>query len=184
MPFEFEATALTDVILVKPRVFGDDRGFFLETYKRSEFVTAGIDAEFVQDNHSLSTRGTLRGIHFQREPAAQGKLVRVVTGAVWDVAVDLRRSSPAFGASIAATLTAANAHMLWIPPGFGHAFVALEDGTHLAYKCTAEYSPEHDAGIRFDDPDLAIEWPEIDGAFQLSDKDRALPRLEDAEVFA
>ena len=184
MQFTFTPTELPGVILIEPGVFADDRGFFMETYRQSEFAAAGIDAQFVQDNHSVSAAVTLRGIHCQLPPHAQGKLVRVSAGAVFDVAVDLRRSSPTFGRWAGLELSAENHRMLYIPPGFGHAFLALEDDTHFQYKCTAQYSREAEAGVRWDDPDVAITWPVPAGEQLLvSDKDRALPLLRDARVF-
>lgn len=181
MPFTFSETPLPGVILVEPRVFADARGFFLESYKQSEFAAAGIPERFVQDNHSLSDTGVLRGIHYQLPPHAQGKLVRVVAGAVLDVAVDLRRSSEHFGRSVAYELSAENNRMIYIPPGFGHAFLALEDGTHFLYKCSAEYNKESEAGVRWDDPELSIDWPDLE--IRVSGKDEALPRLSSARLF-
>ena len=158
MSFAFEPLAIPGLVLVKPRVFPDDRGFFLETYKRSEFAVAGIDADFVQDNHSRSTRGVLRALHYQLPPFAQGKLVRVSEGRIWDVAVDLRSSSPTFKKWVGVELSDENHHMFWIPPGFAHGFVALSDTVHLLYKCTAEYDKPSERGIRWDDPELAVAW--------------------------
>ncbi len=181
MPFEFEQTAIPEVVLVKPRVFGDTRGYFLEGYKKSDFSSAGIDMEFVQDNHSCSNLGVLRGIHYQLPPYAQAKLVRVVTGAVLDVAVDLRKSSPTFGKWVAHELSDENAKMLYIPEGFGHAFLTLQYNTHFLYKCSAEYSKSLEAGVHFNDPHLNISWPDME--LVVSDKDRNLPGLYEAEVF-
>jgi dTDP-4-dehydrorhamnose 3,5-epimerase len=181
MPFTFTETALEGLLLIEPRAFADERGFFLESYKQSDFAAAGVGARFVQDNHSRSERGVLRGIHYQLPPYAQGKLVRVISGSVLDVAVDLRRSSDSFGKSVSVELSADNHRMLYIPPGFGHAFVALQDGTDFVYKCTAEYNKESEEGVRWDDPDLAIEWPEMDKL--VSDKDAALPPLKVARLF-
>ncbi len=187
MPFSFLPTELPDVILIEPRVFGDERGFFMESYKESEFGAAGIGEAFVQDNHSVSSKGTLRGIHYQLPPHAQGKLVRVTAGAAFDVAVDLRRSSNTFGRWAGYEISAENHRMLYIPPGFGHAFLALEDGTHFQYKCSAEYNREAEAGVRWDDPELGIDWPSAGlgpgGVPVVSDKDAALPLLRDAAVF-
>lgn len=162
MPFVFKDTPLSGALIIQPRVFGDARGFFMETYKKSEFAAAGITEEFCQDNHSLSSKGVLRGIHFQGHPHAQGKLVRVIKGAVWDVAVDLRRGSASFGECFGIELSEENQTMFYIPPGFGHGFLTLRDGTHFLYKCTAEYAPESDGGVRWDDPDLAVPWPLAD----------------------
>ena len=181
MPFAFTETSLPGVLLVEPRVFRDDRGYFLESYKVSEFEAAGIGERFVQDNHSRSDRGVLRGMHYQLPPYAQGKLVRVISGSVLDVAIDLRRSSPNFGQSFACELSGENHRMLYIPPGFGHAFLALEDGTHFVYKCTAEYNKESEGGVRWDDEELAIEWPDM--KMIVSEKDAILPPLKEARLF-
>ncbi len=159
MPFDFRSTHLNGVLIIQPCMFKDDRGFFMESYRKSDFVKAGIVEEFVQDNHSFSSKGVLRGIHFQDSPHAQGKLVRVVKGAVWDVAVDLDHESKTFGKWFGIELTEDNKTMLYIPPGFGHGFLTLEDNTHFLYKCTAEYAPESDGGIWWDDSDLAVPWP-------------------------
>ncbi len=174
-------TDLPGVVLIEPRAFADDRGTFLETYKRSDFVDAGIEAEFVQDNHSVSNRGVVRGIHYQLPPHAQGKLVRVVAGRVWDVAVDLRRSSPTFGQWTACELSDRNHRMLYIPPGFGHGFLVLEDGTHFAYKCTAEYHKAGEGGVIWNDVELDIVWPFRDAL--VSERDGALPPLSSATLF-
>ncbi|HBA61052.1 MAG TPA: dTDP-4-dehydrorhamnose 3,5-epimerase [Elusimicrobia bacterium] len=178
MPFEFENTGLEGAVLVKPRVFPDDRGFFVETYKRADFLQAGIPAEFVQDNHSKSSQGVLRGLHYQRGAAAQGKLVRCVAGAILDVAVDVRRGSPGFGKWVAAELTAANAHMLYVPPGFAHGFLVLSETAEIIYKCTVEYSPKDEGGIRWDDPQIGVRWGIKDPV--LSARDKVLPLLKDA----
>lgn len=169
-----------------PRRFPDDRGWFAEVYKESEFATAEIAGPFLQDNHSVSARGTLRGLHYQLPPHAQGKLVRVVRGRVWDVVVDIRRGSVTWGKWVGVELSAENGEMLWVPPGFAHGFVALEDDTHLTYKCTAEYHRDSERAIRWDDPDLAIAWPTLSGGaeYRLSEKDAAAPPLADAEVFS
>ena len=157
--------------LIEPKVHGDARGFFLESWNEHAFRDAGIDAHFVQDNHSRSQRGVIRGLHFQ-DPMPQGKLVRVVAGRAFDVAVDLRRSSPTFGQWEAVELSASNHRMFWIPEGFAHGFLALDDDTELLYKCTAPYAPEHEHILAWDDPDLAIDWP-LDGLTpKLSGKDR------------
>lgn len=180
MPFEFKETEIKDLLLIQSKKFGDDRGFFVETFKKSDFLAAGIKEEFVQDNHSCSEKGVLRGIHFQSEPMAQGKLVRVTKGKVWDVAVDLRKDSETFGKWHGIELSAENGTMFYVPPGFGHGFVTLEDDTHFMYKCTNEYSPDHDGGIRWDDPELGIEWPLKD--VQVSAKDAILPLLSEVEL--
>lgn len=177
MPFTFEPTAIEGLLIIRPRMFPDDRGSFMETYKASEFAAAGIHEVFVQDNHSRSRRGVLRGLHFQREPHAQAKLVRVTSGLVWDVAVDLRAGSTTYGRWFGLELSAENHTMLFLPPGFAHGFVALSDQAELLYKCGAEYHKESDGGVRWNDPDLAIGWP-IDDVI-LSDKDAALPWLKD-----
>lgn len=159
-------------LIIEPKVFGDQRGFFLESWNRGVFADAGLDVTFVQDNHSRSLRGVLRGLHYQ-DPAPQGKLVRVVNGRVFDVAVDVRRSSATFGRWIGVELSAANQRMLWVPPGFAHGFLTLEDQTDFLYKCTDFYRPEAEHCVRWDDPDLAIEWP-LDGLIpELSAKDQA-----------
>ncbi len=175
-------TALPGVRLIEPRVFGDDRGFFLESWNARGFADAGLDLDFVQDNHSRSARGVLRGLHYQlRTP--QGKLVRVTSGAVFDVAVDIRRSSPHFGRWVGYELSEANKRMLWVPPGFAHGFLVLSDSADFLYKCTTLYDAPNDRGIRWDDPAIGIDWP-LDGMVpQLSGKDTAAPLLAQAEVF-
>lgn len=183
MPFEVVNTELSDVLLIQPKVFADSRGFFIESYKKSDFEKAGIEIDFIQDNHSHSIKGVLRGLHFQKKPFEQGKLVRCIKGAIYDVAVDLRKGSPAFGRWVASELTEENNFMLWIPPGFAHAFLTLSESADVVYKVSgSEYSPEYDAGLRFDDPDIAILWPfEKYGIKKpiLSPKDERLPRLKD-----
>lgn len=175
-------TELEGPVLIEPEVHGDDRGFFLESWNERRFAEAGIEARFVQDNHSRSARGVLRGIHYQLE-RPQGKLVRVTSGAAFDVAVDLRRSSPQFGQWTGADLTAANKRMLWIPPGFGHGFLALEEGTDFLYKCTDFYLPGDERGIAWNDPAIGIDWPLEDIAPIVSERDSAAPMLADAEVY-
>jgi dTDP-4-dehydrorhamnose 3,5-epimerase len=179
MPFEFIRLEIPDVVLIKPKVFEDDRGFFMETYKASDFAKAGIDFSFSQDNHSKSKKGILRGLHYQLEPKAQGKLVRCIKGKIWDVAVDLRLGSPWFGKWIAVELSKENKCMLWIPAGFAHGFVALED-SEIIYKCTEEYDPAFDRGIIWNDPEINIPWPIKKPT--LSPKDAKLPALKDAEI--
>ena len=182
MPFEFIKTEIPEVIIVKPKVFGDERGFFMETYKKSDFKKAGIDTDFVQDNHSKSVKGVLRGLHYQLEPKAQGKLVRCIRGKIFDVAVDIRKGSPTFGKWIGLELSEENKLMLWIPEGFAHGFLTLSEEAEIVYKVSgAEYSPEHDRGIRWNDPDIGIKWP-LEGEPILSEKDRIAPLLKDAEV--
>ncbi len=180
MPFTFKRLEIPDVVLIEPKIFGDDRGFFAETYKASDFRENGIDHDFPQDNHSKSKKGTLRGLHYQLNPKAQGKLVRVVKGAVFDVAVDIRKGSPYFGRWVGAILNEENRHMLWVPPGFAHGYYTLEDETEFLYKTTDEYSPAHDRGIRWSDPEIGINWPDTRPI--LSDKDSALPPLREAEM--
>jgi dTDP-4-dehydrorhamnose 3,5-epimerase len=176
-------TALAGVKLIEPRVFGDDRGFFMESWNAQTFAAAGLDLTFVQDNHSRSARGVLRGLHYQIGPA-QGKLVRVVSGAVFDVAVDLRRSSPTFGHWVGYELSAANHRMLWVPPGFAHGFLTLQDGTDFLYKCTEFYTPAAEHCLAWDDPTVGIDWP-LDGMTPMvSDKDRVGKVLAEAATFA
>jgi dTDP-4-dehydrorhamnose 3,5-epimerase len=176
-------TTLPGVKLITPKVFGDDRGFFLESWNARAFADAGLDLNFVQDNHSRSARGVLRGLHYQlRNP--QGKLVRVTAGAVFDVAVDVRHSSPHFGKWVGVELSEANKRMLWVPPGFAHGFVVLSESADFLYKCTQLYDPTDDRSLRWNDPAIGIDWPigGIDPA--LSAKDAAAPLLADAQVFA
>jgi dTDP-4-dehydrorhamnose 3,5-epimerase len=170
-------TNLPGVLLIEPKVFGDDRGFFMETYRADLFRNIGIDDVFVQDNHSRSARGVLRGLHYQ-EPNAQGKLVRCTRGAIFDVAVDIRRGSPSFGRWFGLELSDANKRMLWIPPGFAHGFCALEDGSDLVYKCTKLYDAASDNAILWNDPAIGIEWPIAEPV--LSAKDANAPRLGEA----
>ena len=180
---EFERLSIPDVILVRPRIFGDERGFFLESWEKRKFAAGGIAADFVQDNHSRSVRHTLRGLHYQVEQP-QGKLVRVAAGAVFDVAVDLRRSAPTFGQWVGAELTAENRHMLWVPPGFAHGFLVTSDSADFLYKCTDYYAPQAERSIRWDDPHLAIDWPLPSGISpRLSAKDAAGVAFEQAEYF-
>jgi len=181
-------TEIPDVIEIIPKVFGDARGFFLETWNERMFADAGIDARFVQDNWSRSRKGILRGLHYQVEHA-QGKLVRVVRGSVFDVAVDMRRWSPTFGRWTGRILSAENMRALWIPPGFAHGFLSLEDDTDFVYKCTELYAPQHERTVAWDDRELAIRWPLelVGGAANvlLSEKDRTkAAAFRDAEVFA
>lgn len=172
-------TSLPGVVVIEPRVFADERGFFMETYHSARFASHGIDAVFVQDNHSRSIRGVLRGLHYQ-EPNAQGKLVRCTRGALFDVAVDIRVGSPHFGKWVSTELTEDNQRMLWVPAGFAHGFCAMTDIADLVYKCTALYEAPNDRSILWNDPDLAIAWP-VDHP-TLSPKDAAAPRLKDAAV--
>lgn len=175
-------TAIADVLLIEPKVFGDPRGFFLESWNAKVFAEAGIGATFVQDNHSRSPRGVLRGLHYQiRQP--QGKLVRVVAGEVFDVAVDLRRASPTFGRWVGERISADNKRMVWIPPGFAHGFLVLSDSADFLYKTTDYYAPEHERVLAWNDPELGIRWP-LAGTPTLSARDAAGARLSDAELFA
>ena len=174
MPFRFEPLQIPEVVLVRPHVYRDDRGTFLEAYKRSEFVAAGIDDVFVQESHSCSRRGVLRGLHFQRAPAAQGKLVRVVSGTIFDVAVDLRAGSPTTGYAATITLSSDDPVLLYIPPWCAHGFCVLSDTADVSYLTSAEYGPQHEAGIMWNDPALRIDWP-IDNPV-LSPRDRSWPR--------
>lgn len=178
------ATALPGVLLLEPRVFGDARGFFMESFNQRTFNDCtGLKVDFVQDNHSRSARGVLRGLHYQLPPRAQGKLVRVVRGAVLDVAVDMRRSSPTFGRWIAEELSETNHRQLWIPPGFAHGFVVLTDSADFLYKTTDYYAPEAERAVRWDDPRLAIDWPDTGVAPQLSAKDLAGVPFDQAPAF-
>jgi dTDP-4-dehydrorhamnose 3,5-epimerase len=180
---EFEPLAVPDVVLIRPRVFGDARGHFFESWEERKFAAAGLELRFRQDNQNLSARHVLRGIHYQlRQP--QGKLVRVVTGAVFDVAVDLRRSSPTFGEWVGAELTQENHHMLWVPPGFGHGFVVLGESAHFLYKCTDFYAPEDERAIAWNDPDLKIDWRLPAGVNPvLSARDAAAKPFREAEYY-
>lgn len=174
----FIETSIPGVMVIEPKVFGDERGFFLESYSRTVFAEHGIDTEFVQDNHSLSARkGVVRGLHFQTPPATQAKLLRVTAGAVWDVVADLRKGSATYGTWEGFELTAANKRMIFVPRGLAHGFCTLEPGTEVMYKVDNPYSPEHDGGIRWNDPDLAVRWPVEEPV--LSAKDRVLPLLAD-----
>ncbi|MDR1647838.1 MAG: dTDP-4-dehydrorhamnose 3,5-epimerase [Zoogloeaceae bacterium] len=180
---QLAALAIPEVLLLTPRVFGDARGFFLESFNARDFREAtGTAPDFVQDNHSRSVQGVLRGLHYQIRQA-QGKLVRVVAGEVFDVAVDLRRGSSTFGRWVGATLSAENQQQLWIPPGFAHGFYVRSEYAEFLYKATDYYAPEHERCIRWDDPEIGIDWPLV-GVPALSAKDAAGLRLRDAEVFA
>lgn len=176
-------TELPGVLILEPKVFGDARGFFLESWNRQTMADNGLAMDFVQDNHSRSARGVLRGLHYQLENP-QGKLVRVTQGAVFDVAVDIRRSSPHFGKWVGVELSSENHRMLWIPPGFAHGFLVLSNTADFLYKCTSLYHPPSDRSLRWNDPEIGIAWPSVEGAPQLSPKDEAAPLLADAEVFA
>ena len=173
-------TALEGVLLIEPKVFGDARGFFLESWNEQRFDEAvGAPVRFVQDNHSRSTKGVLRGLHFQRPPHAQGKLVRCVVGSVFDVAVDVRAGSPTFGQWVGEVLSAENQRQLWIPPGFAHGFLVLSDTADFLYKTTDLYAPQAEGAVRFDDAAIGIEWPDVGLPYRLADKDLAAPLLKD-----
>jgi dTDP-4-dehydrorhamnose 3,5-epimerase len=175
-------TRIPDVLLLEPSVHLDTRGYFLESWREDRLQAIGIQHHFVQDNHSHSVRGTLRGLHYQLG-TPQGKLVQVVTGTVFDVAVDLRRSSPTFGCWVSETLEASEHRQMWIPPGFAHGFYTLSESADLLYKCTAYYTPADDRTVRWDDPDLAIPWPLLETPPTLSPKDAAAPPLRDAPTY-
>jgi dTDP-4-dehydrorhamnose 3,5-epimerase len=179
MPFEFVRFAITGPVLIKPQIFGDDRGFFLELYKHSDFVLNGIPDHLVQDNYSRSVKGVLRGLHYQKRPKAQGKLVTCIRGAIFDVAVDIRTGSPSFGKWIGVDLTGENKHLLYLPPGFAHGFQVTSETAEVMYKCTDEYSPADDRGIIWNDPDLNVTWPIPEPL--LSGKDRIHPRFHDCD---
>ncbi|MFI4920869.1 MAG: dTDP-4-dehydrorhamnose 3,5-epimerase [Gammaproteobacteria bacterium] len=180
---EFLKLEIPDVVLVKPKVFGDARGYFFEIWEARKFAAAGIDAGFVQDNYSRSVKHTLRGLHYQIHNP-QGKLVRVTHGEVFDVAVDLRRSSPTFGRSVSAVLSADNKQQLWIPPGFAHGFYVLSEAAEFFYKCTDYYAPQHERCLIWNDPSVGIQWPLASGELPLlSEKDKVGTLLRDAEVY-
>lgn len=175
-------TAIPGVVIIEPRVFGDERGFFMESWNAATFAAAGLDMPFVQDNHSRSAKGVLRGLHYQ-SPGPQGKLVRVTAGAAFDVAVDMRRSSPAFGQWVGVDLTAANKRMFYLPEGVAHGFLSLEDGTDFLYKCTSLYAPAHEHSLLWNDPAIGIDWPLNGIEPQLSAKDVAGVPLAQAVTF-
>jgi dTDP-4-dehydrorhamnose 3,5-epimerase len=177
---ELSPTAIADVFIIEPKVFGDDRGFFMESWNAATFAAVGLDVDFVQDNHSRSSRGVLRGLHYQN-PNPQGKLVRVTSGAVFDVVVDMRASSPSFGKSVAVELSALNKRMLWVPPGMAHGFLCLEDGTDFLYKCTSLYAPADEQCLLWNDPALGIDWP-LDGVVPLLSAKDQLGQPFDAAV--
>jgi len=179
MPFEFCRTEIPEVMLIQPVVFRDGRGFFIESYKRSEFAAHGIADYFVQSNHSRSSKGVLRGLHYQREPKAQGKLVQAAKGELFDVVVDIRRLSPTYGKWVATTLSAQSHTMIYVPPGFAHGFCVTSEDAEILYLATAEYAPSYEAGVIWNDPDLAIAWPCANP--ELSERDRSWPRLSDAD---
>jgi dTDP-4-dehydrorhamnose 3,5-epimerase len=177
--FEFERLEISGVILVKPRVFRDERGFFVEVYKQSDFAEAGIMELFMQDNYSSSSRAVLRGLHYQKDPAAQGKLVRCVSGAILDIAVDIRKGSPSYGKWVGRELNDTNCHMMYVPGGFAHGFLVLSDTANVLYKCTAQYSQQHDRGVIWNDPAIGINW--MVDAPVLSPKDAQHPLLAEAD---
>lgn len=177
MPFEFERLEIPDVILIKPKVFEDERGFFMETYKKEEFEKVGIRGEFVQDNHSKSKQGVLRGLHFQKEPYAQAKIVRCVSGRIYDVAVDLRKNSPTFGKYVSASLSEDNKYQLYIPRYCAHGFLVLSDAAEVIYKADNVYAPDYEGGLIWNDPDVAIPWPHDNPILSL--KDQELPTLRE-----
>jgi len=181
MPFTFKRfESLPEVMIIEPRIFSDERGWFGETYKKSDFQAHGINFDFVQDNHSRSTsRGTLRGLHFQKEPAAQGKLVRCIVGEIFDVAVDIRKGSPTYAKWVSATLSAENRTMVWVPPGFAHGVLTTTDIAEIAYKVTSEYSQTHDRSVRWNDPAIGIKWPVANPT--LSKKDAEASLLKDVD---
>lgn len=181
---KFIASPINDIIVIEPDVFSDHRGFFLETWHRIKFREGGIDADFVQDNHSKSSQGTLRGLHYQiRQP--QGKLIRVITGEIYDVAVDIRQSSPTFGQWVGEYLNDNNMKLFWIPPGFAHGYYVLSETAEVCYKCSDYYAPEHERTILWNDPAIGIDWPLVDGREPvLSDKDAQGKPLKEAEVYS
>jgi dTDP-4-dehydrorhamnose 3,5-epimerase len=182
---EIRPLGLDGVLEIVPRRFGDARGYFIETWNAERFSDVGLDLHFVQDNHSYSAAaGVVRGLHYQLPPRAQDKLLRVISGSILDVAVDIRRSSGTFGRWVGLEISAEKGNQILVPKGFAHGFVTLAPDTEVVYKVTATYSPEHDRSIRFDDPAIGIAWPSISGGFQLSDKDLKAPALAAAEVFA
>jgi dTDP-4-dehydrorhamnose 3,5-epimerase len=174
-------TKIAGVKVIEPDVFGDSRGWFVEQYNADRYRTAGITADFVQDNESFSSKGVVRGLHWQAAPHTQAKLVRVIRGAVWDVAVDIRKGSPTFGKYVSVVLTGDNKKQFFIPRGFAHGFVVLEDETLFSYKCDNLYCKESERGLMFNDPALKIQWPEIDVEIKLSDKDQKHPPLAEIE---
>ncbi|MDA8421766.1 MAG: dTDP-4-dehydrorhamnose 3,5-epimerase [Nitrospiraceae bacterium] len=179
MPFEFKKLELPGPLLICPKIFDDGRGFFLELYKHSEFTSAGITEHLVQDNYSKSSQGVLRGLHFQKTPKAQGKLVMCMQGRIYDAAVDIRKGSPHYGKWVGAELTSENRFQLYVPPGFAHGFQVLSETAEVMYKCTDEYSPQNERGIIWNDPDIGILWPIPNPV--LSTKDKVNPRLLDID---
>lgn len=181
MSFEFKRLEIPEVVLIKPKLRTDERGFFFEVYKRSDFAEFGINDQFVQENHSKSfAKGVIRGLHFQKKPMQQAKLVRIISGSVLDVAVDIRRGSPTFGKWVSALLSTKNQAILYIPEGFAHGFCTLEDNTEVIYGCSKEYSPAHDRGVIWSDPNIDIHWPELKPV--LSERDKKWPALNEADL--
>ena len=181
MPFEFKKLSIPDLILIEPKVFPDERGFFLEAYKSSEFRRNGIDADFLQDNLAKSDRGVLRGLHYQLPPMAQGKLASVIKGKVWDVAVDIRKSSPTYLHWEGVELSEDNFRIFYVPPGFAHGYVTLAENTLFSYKCTNEYSPNHERGIIWDDQEIGVKWPYENP--KVSERDQNLGLLSETQIF-
>ncbi|MFH1563274.1 MAG: dTDP-4-dehydrorhamnose 3,5-epimerase [Nitrospirota bacterium] len=179
MPFDFERLSIPEIILIKPKVFIDERGFFMETYKYLDFANVGIKENFVQDNYSKSDKNVLRGLHYQKIPKSQGKLIQCLKGKIYDVAVDIRKGSPTYKQWVGIELSEENHHILYTPPGFAHGFVVLSDIAEVTYKCTAEYSSEDERGIIWNDPDIGINWPVRNPT--LSKKDKEYPALKDTD---
>jgi dTDP-4-dehydrorhamnose 3,5-epimerase len=180
MPFHFSRLAIPEIVLITPKVFADPRGMFVETYKYSDFVREGIKEYFIQDNHSRSQKGVLRGMHYQNHPKAQGKLVRCIRGKIIDVCADIRRSSPTFGKWVSWELDDVTCQSLYVPPGFAHGFLSLSETVEMIYKCTEEYAPDCERGIIWNDPDLNIAWPVSDPS--LSERDKKHPSLKNADI--
>ena len=181
MPFKFEDTPIRDLKIITPHIFEDERGFLIKPYMKSEFEKNGITCSFSEEIHSKSQKGVIRGLHYQLRPVAQGKLLRVIKGSIFDVAVDIRKDSPTYGKYVSVVLSAENKLLFWVPAGFAHGFLSLEDGSEVSYKETAEYSKENERGIRWDDPDINIKWP-LEGIIpKVSEKDSKLPFLKDAD---
>jgi len=177
---DFKPQAIPDVIVIEPKVFEDERGFFYESYREALFRENGVKEHFVQDNHTRSSKGVLRGLHYQIEPMEQAKLIRVICGKIFDVVVDIRKGSKTFGQSVSVTLDADKKQMIYIPAGFAHGYCTLEDGCEVLYKVSNFYSPEHERGILWSDPSLKIEWPKLSGGTILSKKDKKYPTLQEA----
>jgi dTDP-4-dehydrorhamnose 3,5-epimerase len=183
--FTFTRTNIDGILVIEPRVFRDDRGFFMESYSRKDFGENGLNLQFVQDNHSFSRKGVLRGLHYQIHPSPMGKLVRCIAGKIFDVGVDVRKDSPTFTKWFGEVLSGENMKMIYFPPGIAHGFLALEDETHVYYKCTGFYCKEDERAIIYNDPEVGIKWPleEVGGKLIISEKDQKHPRMKDAEVY-